>query len=172
MGKLGCNERGQIVREPARAMRTNYSITVEIQAAPAVVWRVMTEVERWPEWTPSICRLKRASPGPLQVGTRVRIHQPRLPPAWWSVTELIPGSDFAWVSRGPGLRVTARHGIMPIETGARVTLSIDYEGLLGGLLARWIGELNERYLAMEANGLKSRCTDLSAAQRPHHVEPQ
>jgi hypothetical protein len=42
-----------------------------------------------------------------------------------------------------------------------VTLAIRYEGWLGGLLARWIGDLNERYLTMEANGLMARCTELA-----------
>jgi hypothetical protein len=42
-----------------------------------------------------------------------------------------------------------------------VTLSIRYEGLLGAWLARWTRTLNERYLGMEANGLKARCTALA-----------
>lgn len=122
----------------------------------------MVDVERWPEWTASITRVKRLSPGPLQVGSRVRIDQPKLPRAFWRVTELRPGASFTWISRAPGVRVTARHTAEAIAIGTRVTLSIHYEGLLGALVARWTGDLNERYLALEADGLKSRCAGFTA----------
>src|SRR4030095_16257428 len=124
----------------------------------------MADVERWPTWTASISRVKWISSDLLQFGARVQIHQPGLPPAVWRVTELIPGASFVWVSRPPGVRVTARHTAEAFAAGTRVTLSIHYEGLLGALLARWTGGLNERYLSMEAIGLKARCTELAASQ--------
>jgi Polyketide cyclase / dehydrase and lipid transport len=138
---------------------TDFTITVEIPVAQSVVWSVMVDVERWPEWTGSISRVKRISPGALRVGSRVRIHQPKFPPAFWRVTELKPGVEFAWVSRAPGLRVTARHKAEAAGRGSRVTLSIHYEGWLGTWLAQWTRHLNERYLEMEANGLKARCRE-------------
>jgi hypothetical protein len=139
----------------------HFSITVEIPAPTALVWSVMADVERWPEWTASVSRIERLSSSPLQVGSRLRIYQPKLPPALWRVTELTPDGGFTGVSVAPGVRVTARHAVEATTTGSRVTLSIQYEGLLSTLLARWTGELNERYLAMEANGLKARSTDLA-----------
>ena len=78
------------------------------------------------------------------------------------MTEFNPGAGFTWVSVAPGVRVTARHEVQGNASGCLVTLSIHYEGLLGALLARWVGNLNNRYLTMEANGLKSRCTELLA----------
>ena len=44
--------------------------------------------------------------------------------------------------------------------GSRVTLSIQYDGLLGGLIAWPTRDLNALYLAMEINGLKAQCSDL------------
>jgi len=143
-------------------MRTDFGIQTEIPAPQTLVWSVLANVERWPEWTASIARVKMLSLGPLQVGSRVRIHQPKLPPAYWRVTELDPGASFTWISRAPGVRVTARHMVEAIPVGTLVTLSVQYEGLLAALLARWVGNLNNRYLTMEANGLKSRCTELVA----------
>jgi uncharacterized membrane protein len=140
--------------------RTHFSITVDIPAPQPRVWSVMVDVERWPEWTASISHVKRLSPGPLHVGSRVRIHQPKFPPAFWRVTELKPGASFTWVSRAPGVRVTARHTAEAIEIGSRVTLSIHYEGWLGAWLGQWTRNLNERYLVMEATGLKAHCTKL------------
>ena len=129
----------------------------------------MSDVERWPEWTASVSRVVQLSPGTLQVGSRVRIHQPKLPPAFWRVTELSPGAGFTWVSVAPGVRVTARHTVDAVGAGSRVTLSIHYEGLLGRLLACWTRRLNERYLIMEADGLKARCTNLSRTHEPYET---
>jgi len=140
--------------------RTHFSITTDIAAPQSIVWSVMADVQRWPEWTASISHVKMHSPGLLQVGSRVRIHQPKLPPAYWRVTELNPGTSFTWISRAPGVQVTACHNAETIAFGTRVTLSISYEGLLGALLARLVGGLNNRYLEMEANGLKARCAEL------------
>ena len=139
----------------------HFSITVEILAPPQLVWSVMTDLERWPEWTSSVSRIKRLSPGPLQVGSRARIQQPKLPPACWRVTELNPGGHFTWVTVAPGVRVTARHSVESTATGCRVALSISYAGMFGAWLARWTHALNERFLAMEANGRKTRCAELA-----------
>ena len=150
--------------------KTDFNIAVEISAPQPRVWSVMADVERWPEWTASISRVKRLSPGPLQVGSRVRIHQPKLPPAFWRVTELRPGESFTFISRAPGVRVTARHTADVIAGGTRAMLSIHYAGLLGTLLAKLVGEVNERYLAMEAEGLKARCAELVARNYLQHHE--
>jgi uncharacterized protein YndB with AHSA1/START domain len=151
-------------------IRTQFKITVDIAAPPPLVWSVLANVERWPGWAPSISRVKKLSAGPLQVGSRVRVHQPKLPPAFWRVTELNPGADFTWISRAPGVRVTARHEVAAAVNGSYVTLSIRYEGLLGGLLARCTGNLNEDYLAVEAGGLKAQCTELAAKLNMEHHE--
>lgn len=135
---------------------THFSITVDIQASPDRVWAVMRDVERWPEWTPTVTSIQRLDRGPLAVGSRARIRQPKLPRAEWQVTELEERRSFTWMSYGPGVRVTARHWVEAIGGGSRATLSIQYEGLLGPLVARLIRGLNERYLALEARGLKKR----------------
>jgi len=141
--------------------QTDFERTVKISAPLALVWSVMVEVESWQEWTPSVSRVVRLSSGPLRVGSRVRIHQPKLPPAVWCVIEIISNSSFTWISLAPGVRVTARHAVEEIVNGVCVTLSIRYDGLLGSLLARYVGDLNQHYLALEANGLKARCVALA-----------
>ena len=138
-------------------MPRHYAHSIEINAAPGQVWQVMADVTCWSEWTPSITRIVTLTPGPLGVGGRVRIHQPGLPPAFWRITEWVPDRGFTWVSRIPGIRVTARHEMTGRNNDCRVTLSLDYEGLLGGLLARLTHKFNDINLRLEANGLKQRC---------------
>ena len=146
-------------------MQTRFSKTVDVPVQPSLVWPVMIDVERWPEWTASTSRVRRLSAGPVAVGSRVRIYQPKLPAALWRVTALEPGTSFTWLSVGPGVRVTACHRVEQAPGGSRVTLSLCYEGLLGRWLARWVGALNDRYLDLEAQGLKSRCVELTAPSR-------
>ena len=133
---------------------TAFSITVEIAASPERVWVVMSDIERWPEWTPTVNRIRRLDDGPLAPGTRARIRQPKLPPAVWRVISVDEGREFTWVTRGPGVSVTAGHRVEPLEGGSRATLSIRFSGFLGPLVAWLTRGLNDRYLALEASGLK------------------
>ena len=133
-----------------------FSITTDIPAAPDRVWAILADIERWPEWTPSVGRIRRLDPGPLAVGSRARIHQPRLLPATWRIVELAEGHRFAWVTGGPGVRAVAEHSVEPIDRGSRVTLSVRFEGLLASLVARLTRDLNRRYLELEAAGLRER----------------
>jgi len=73
----------------------HFESIVSINAAPERAWTVLTDVERAPEWTSSMTSVKRLDDGPLRVGSKARIHQPRLLPATWQVTELTAPSWFA-----------------------------------------------------------------------------
>ena len=133
-----------------------FSISIDIPAAPERVWEVMSDVERWHEWTPSVTSVKRLDTGPFTVGSRVVIRQPRFPPAWWKITAIEPGRGFTWVSVAPGMRVVARHRVDTAPAGSRATLSLELQGLFGGLFGRLTKDITERYLAFEAAGLKAR----------------
>lgn len=134
----------------------DYSISVQIAAPPEEVWAVMSDIERWPEWTPSITSIRRINPGPFRIGARARIEQPKLPAADWVVTALHEGRGFDWESRAPGVHVIARHLVEPSGDGSRAMLAIQYRGVIGDLIGRFTAGLNRRYLALEADGLKRR----------------
>ncbi|MEO8125803.1 MAG: SRPBCC family protein [Bryobacteraceae bacterium] len=143
---------------------TYFRITIEIQALPDRVWSVMRDVERWPEWTATVTSIRLMDHDGLNVGSRAMVRQPKLLPATWEVTELKEGSSFTWVTRSPGLQVIARHLVEANGTGSRATLSIQFSGLLGPLIARFTRALNQRYLAIEAEGLRKRSeTDRQSA---------
>jgi hypothetical protein len=140
---------------------THFTTTTEIYAPPARVWAVMLDVERWPEWTPTVSRITRLAPGPLAVGSRISIVQPKLRPAVWQVTEIDEPRSSTWFTTFPGVRVTAHHTIDPIAGGSLLTLSLVFSGLLGPLLGWSLRGLNQRYLGIEAKGLKARCESAS-----------
>jgi len=134
------------------------SITVDIAAVPVRVWEVLSDVESWSQWTATVTSVRRLDEGPLRVGSRARISQPRLPETEYLVTELDPGRSFTWVATGPGVLTTARHEVEPLPEGAsRLRLSVSQSGVLGSVMGRFYRGLTERYLANEANGLKARC---------------
>ncbi len=137
-------------------MKTEFSVSVEVQAPPQRVWAVMHDIERWPEWTWTVRSVERLDAGPLAIGSRALIRQPKLIPARWEVTELDEGRSFTWITRSPGVRVTATHGVKASPSGSRATLSLRFSGLLGPLAARLTGRLTKRYLSVEAEGLRER----------------
>jgi uncharacterized protein YndB with AHSA1/START domain len=133
-----------------------FNISVDIAAPPDVVWSVMSDIERWHEWTASVRGIRLLDKGPLRIGSRALIRQPRFPPAVWTVTALDPGHSFTWVTRGPGMRVTAHHSVARIPGGSHATLQLHYEGAIGRLIARLTQTITSRYLGLEADGLKRR----------------
>lgn len=133
--------------------------TIEIAAPALRVFDVWADVEHWPGWTSSVTSVQRLDEGPLRVGSRARVSQPRLPTVVWEVTELAPGESFTWVSGGPGVRTTGRHAVSPADAAGNVTVTATLEqaGPLGPLVGLLTGRLTRRYLRTEAEGLKAHC---------------
>jgi uncharacterized membrane protein len=129
--------------------------SIEIAAPASVVWDVFTDVERWPEWTPSVTTLD----GPeLAVGHRFEIKQPRLPRLVWVVTDLRPGQSWTWVQRSFGGQTAASHHLSVARSGhTTVHQTIDHRGALSVASGLVLARRTRRYLALEAQGLKARC---------------
>lgn len=111
-------------------------------------------MENWPAWTESVSKVELLSQGPFALGSKVRITQPRLPTTDWTVTEFTPGRSFTWESKRAGMTTLAAHTIAPKNDGSTVTLSLKQTGLLAGIVALFYGKMSQRYVDMEANGLK------------------
>jgi uncharacterized protein YndB with AHSA1/START domain len=132
----------------------DFSISVDIKASPERVWQVLSDGEKWHEWTPSVTSVELLDKS-IAVGSRAIIRQPELPPAKFKITALEPGKSFTWSTGVPGIiHVYARHSVEAAPLGARATLALRFDGLLGGVMGKKMADLNHRYLAMEAAGLK------------------
>ncbi|MEU4393602.1 SRPBCC family protein [Kribbella sp. NPDC023855] len=133
-------------------MRFDHSVTID---APAErVWAIFSDVAQWPTWTPTITSVERLDEGPLRVGARTRIRQPKLPVAVWEVTELVDGQYFEWVSRAPGVKTTGGHRVTETPEGTVATATIIQEGPLGWLFGRLLAKLTKEYIAVEGESLK------------------
>src|SRR4051794_7645978 len=127
-----------------------FGIATKIAALVERAWQVMSDVVRWHEWTPSITSIRRVGGGSLAVGSRALIRQPKFPPPLWRVTAIEPGRSFTWISTAPGLRVIGPHSVEPAPAGSRATLSLELQGMFGGVFGRLTKDITERYLAFEA----------------------
>ncbi len=129
--------------------------SVTIAAPPERVWPVLVDIDRWPERIPTVAAVERLDPGPLAVGSRIRLQQPRLPTAVYTVTELVDGSSYTWESSSQGVTVSASHLVEPDPDGSRLTLALTVSGPLAGLGWLLSRSLTKRYVEMEAAALKA-----------------
>ena len=70
-----CKEKNHTMRE------MDFSISVDIAAPPDRVWAVMSDIEKWREWTASVKSITLRDPGPLRTGSRAWVRQPKFPAA-------------------------------------------------------------------------------------------
>ncbi len=136
----------------------NIERTIEISAPPERIWAVMSDIARWPEWTPSVTSVELLDDGQFRIGMRARVKQPRLPAAVWTVTAVDPGRRFTWESVAPGLTSIGDHRIEVRGTSSvtRVTLTLTWRGWMTPLIRLFFGRLSRRYVQMEAESLKRR----------------
>jgi uncharacterized membrane protein len=128
--------------------------TVTIAAPPERVWAVIVDVERWPERIPTVDSVERLDDGPLAVGSRTRLEQPRLPTAVWTVTGLADGSSYTWESSSPGVTVTATHVVEPHADGSRLPLAVTVSGPLSGIGWLMTRSLTNRYVETEGASVR------------------
>jgi uncharacterized membrane protein len=129
-----------------------HHVSAAVDAPADAVWKLFTDLERWPELTASITELRRTDSGPLRVGSEAVVRQPRLPLARWRVTELDPGRSFTWETSAPGLTTAGGHAVTGDGEHSVITLTLRQRGPLAWLLAPLTGRLSRRYLGMELNG--------------------
>ncbi|SDH83774.1 Polyketide cyclase / dehydrase and lipid transport [Actinokineospora alba] len=135
--------------------------TAIITAPPERVWAVLVDVERWPERIPTVDAVERLDGGPLAVGSRTRVRQPRLPEGVWTVTEMADGSSYTWESKSPGVTVNAAHVVEPHPEGSRLTLTVTVSGPMSGIGWLFTRSLTKRYVETEAASIKKAAEETS-----------
>jgi uncharacterized membrane protein len=139
----------------------HYETSVDIEAPAGRVWEVLTDLERWPEWTASMTRLEIMDGKELTDGSEVRVKQPRMRALVWRVIEFEPERSFSWTSRIGGVTTVGDHRLASrLASGpdgvVTVTLAIRQTGLLTPVVGLLVGAQTRRYLQLEAQGLKRR----------------
>lgn len=129
--------------------------SVEIDAQPQRVWDMLSDLEAWPRRIETVDEVELLTPPPVAVGARVRLKQPKLPEGTWEVTSWDAPSSFEFRQQSSGVTSTAGHRVEALDDGrSRLTLTVEMRGLLVPIFGRIYRDLTNRYMAIEADGIK------------------
>ena len=134
-----------------------FETCISIEAPPAAIWPILSNVVSWADWLPTVRRVLPLDGDDLAPGRRFKVWQPRLPANVLRVSLLQPPRRFVWGSRSPGLQAVADHVIEePTPGRSQVTLSVEFSGWLSGIVTAIYGRLTQQYIEQEAASLKAR----------------
>jgi len=134
-----------------------YSATIIINASEETIWKVLSDVSHWHDWTPTVSKVEVLDQPELKLRNRYKVYQPKLQPAVWTVTALVPPSSFVWESSMPGMHMIAEHTVRAVSANQTdVTLSFAFHGFLGEIIGRMYRNTVESYIQTEAQSLKKR----------------
>ena len=137
-----------------------FSTTLTINASQDEVWKVLSDVAHWHEWTPTVTKVEVLDTPELKLGNRYKVTQPKLQPVVWTITEL-NSANFTWESNSMGMHMVAEHMVKSVNTNqTEVTLSFAFNGWLGNLIGKMYGKMTEDYIQTEAQSLKKRVETL------------
>jgi len=136
---------------------TKFSTSLTINASQEAVWKVLSDVTRWHEWTPTVTKVEVLNTPELKLGNRYKVIQPKLQPAIWTITVLTPPSNFTWEAKSTGMHMVAEHILNPINANqTELTLTFTFNGWLGKLIGKMYGKMTAEYVQTEAQSLKKR----------------
>ena len=131
------------------------STSISINASQAAIWKVLSDVVHWPDWTPTVTKVEVLDQPELKLKNRYKVFQLKLQPAVWTVTVLAPPSSFAWEARMPGMLMLGDHILRPIDPNqTELSLKFGFQGWFGEIVGRLYRQTVESYIATEAQSLK------------------
>ncbi len=129
--------------------------SIEIDAPQQRVWDVLSALEAWPQRIETVDSVELLTPAPITTGSRVRLKQPKLPEGTWDITVWDAPTSFEWTQKSGGTTSVAGHRVEALGADrARLTLTLDMRGLLIPIMALFYKDLTNRYMDLEAEGMK------------------
>ena len=129
--------------------------SIEIDAPQQRVWDVLSALEAWPQRIETVDTVELLTPAPITKGSRVRLKQPKLPEGTWDITAWDEPSSFEWTQKTTGTTSVAGHRVEALGDGrSRLTLTLDMRGFLIPIIALFYRDLTNRYMNLEAEGMK------------------
>lgn len=129
--------------------------SLDTKATPAVVWRVWSDVNHWPQWNPDMN--ESGLDGPLKLGATGVINTKSGGKHDVVVTHYEEGCSFVLESTAlPGTKMAIRATIAPSGNGSRITQGFEPRGLLAPIVGPMMsGQILKTFNAV-LNGLKER----------------
>lgn len=131
-----------------------FQVTEASAAAPDTLWQALSDLESWPRWCPTATAVQ--PDGPFETGTAVRVVQPGLRPAVWTIEEIVPGRSFRWRTRGPGFAMVADHLLEPTRPGTTIRFSQAVTGIMAWAVWLIAGRATRDHLREQARALAGR----------------
>jgi uncharacterized membrane protein len=129
--------------------------TIEIDTPQQRVWDVLSDLEAWPRRIETVDIVELLTPAPIAKGSQVRLKQPKLPEGTWDITVWDAPSYFEWTQKIDGITSVAGHRVEALGEGrARLTLTLDMRGFLIPVIALFYKGMTNRYMNLEAEGMK------------------
>lgn len=129
--------------------------SIDIDARQQRVWDVLGDLEAWPQRIETVDVVELLTPAPVGEGSRVRLKQPKLGEGIWEVTVWDAPSYFEFRQQSGGVTNVAGHRVEALEEGrSRLTLTLEMRGLLVPVVALFWKGLTNRYMTIEAQGMK------------------
>jgi len=129
--------------------------SIDIDAGQQRVWDVLSDLEAWPRHIETVDVVELLTPPPVATGSRVRLKQPKLPEGTWDITVWDPPSYFEFRQKSGGVTTVAGHRVEALEERrSRLRLTLEMRGLLVPVVGRLYKDLTNRYMAIEAEGVK------------------
>src|SRR5262245_42933818 len=129
--------------------------SIDIDAPQQRVWDVITDIEAWPQRVETVDTVELLTPAPIAKGSRVRLKQPKLQEGNWEVTVWEAPSYFEWFQKMTGATSVAGHRVEALGDGrSRLTLTLEMSGFLISIVGRFYKDLTDRYITLEAEGMK------------------
>jgi len=129
--------------------------SIDIDAGQQRIWDVLSDLEAWPRHIETVDVVELLTPPPVATGSRVRLKQPKLPEGTWDITVWDPPSSFEFRQKSGGVTTVADHRVEALEERrSRLRLTLEMRGLLVPVVGRLYKDLTNRYMAIEAEGVK------------------
>ena len=129
--------------------------SIDIDAPQQRVWDVLSDLEAWPQRIETVDTVELLTPAPIGPGSRVRLKQPKLPEGVWEITTWDAPAYFEWTQKMTGTTTVAGHRVESLGDGrSRLTLTLDMHGALFAIVGRFYKDLTNRYMTLEAEGMK------------------
>ncbi len=133
----------------------HFEKSIDIDASQQRVWDVLGDLEAWPQRIETVDVVELLTPAPIAKGSRVRLKQPKLPEGTWDITVWDAPSYFEWTQKTGGVTTVAGHRVEALgDDRARLTLTLDMRGFLVPVIGLFYRDLTDRYMNLEAEGMK------------------
>ena len=133
----------------------HFEQSIDIDARQQRVWEVLSDLGAWPQRIETVDVVELLTPAPVGEGSCVRLKQPKLPEGTWEVTVWDAPSYFEFRQKSGCVTNVAGHRVEALEDDrSRLTLTLDMRGLLVPVVALFYKGLTDRYMTVEAQGMK------------------